>query len=147
MRGLLAIASAFVLVSCQQASEVTVDNAWLRLPAAAENPGAAYFTVTGGSKADTLLSVSTSAALRTEMHESMKGDHGMMEMKPITDIAIPANAKLAFEPGGKHIMLFSISPNVKAGEEVPLSLSFASGKKVDVSAKVVTTGESAPAHR
>jgi copper(I)-binding protein len=139
--GLIAVA---MLAGCQQPAETKVDGAWVRLPAAAERPGAAYFTIQGGSTADTLLSVTTPAALRTELHESIKGDKGMMSMKPIADIAIPAGAKIAFAPGGKHVMLFSIGPNVKPGDRLPLALAFASGKRIEVQAQARAPGDLAP---
>ena len=139
LAGIVALAS---LSACQPA-ETTVDGAWVRLPAVAGQPGAAYFKIRGG-KADTLVAVSAPFALRTEMHESMKGDHGMMSMAPAKDIAVPAGGTLTFAPGGKHVMLFSVGPNVKPGDTVPVTLSFASGKKIEAPAKVVGAGDPAP---
>jgi copper(I)-binding protein len=139
--GLLALVA---LSACAPKGELKADGAWLRLPAVAGQPGAAYFALQGGAKPDTLLAVTTPAALRAEMHESMKGDHGMMAMAPLKDVALPAGEKLAFAPGGKHVMLFSIGPAVKPGQKVPLTLSFASGATLHLEAKVVGAGEAAP---
>ncbi|RYD86408.1 MAG: copper chaperone PCu(A)C [Sphingomonadales bacterium] len=144
MRAILGIVSLALLSACQQPAELKADGAWVRLPAAAGRPGAAYFTVHGGDKADTLLNVTTGAALRTELHESMKGDHGMMAMAPIKDVAVPARGTLAFAPGGKHVMLFDIGPRVAAGTRIPLKLSFAGGKTLEVQAMVVNAGDPAP---
>jgi copper(I)-binding protein len=137
--GIVAVAS---LSACQPA-ETRVDGAWVRLPAVAGQPGAAYFTIHGG-KADTLVAVSAPFALRAEMHESMKGDHGMMSMAPIKDVPVPAGGKVAFEPGGRHVMLFSIGPRVKPGDTVPLTLAFAGGRKIEVQAKVAGAGDPQP---
>lgn len=138
--GIVAVAS---LSACQPA-ETKADGAWVRLPAVSGQPGAAYFTVQGGKQADTLVAVAAPFALRAEMHESMKGDHGMMSMAPVKDIAVPAGGAVAFAPGGRHVMLFSVGPNVKPGDTVPLILSFASGKKIEAPAKVVGAGDPAP---
>lgn len=132
------------LAACGGPAEVAASDAWVRLPAVSGQPGAAYFTVTGGSDADTLVGVSSPAALRTEMHESMKGDHGMMSMAPVAQVAIAPGATVAFAPGGKHVMLFDIGPAVKVGDKLPLALSFASGKRVEVQAQTVGAGASAP---
>lgn len=140
LAGIVAMAS---LAACQQA-ETGVDSAWVRLPAVAGQPGAAYFTIHGGAQADTLVAVSAPFALKAEMHESMKGDHGMMSMAPVKDIPVPAGGTVAFAPGGKHVMLFSVGPNVKAGDTVPVTLSFASGKKIEAPAKVVGAGDPQP---
>ncbi|MBX3563677.1 MAG: copper chaperone PCu(A)C [Sphingomonas sp.] len=144
MRPVLGIVSLAILSACQQPAELKADHGWVRLPAAAGRPGAAYFTVHGGDKADTLLAVSTPAALRTEMHESMKGDHGMMAMAPIKDVAVPARGTLSFAPGGRHVMLFDLGPRVTAGQRIPLRLAFAGGKTLEIQAMVVGAGDAAP---
>lgn len=145
MRLIPAIVAVAALSACSPGGEVAADRAWVRLPAVAGQPGAAYFTMHGGATADTLLAVGTPAALKTELHESMKGDHGMMAMAPLKEVALPAGGEIAFAPGGRHVMLFSIGPAVKAGGTVPLTLSFASGKTLSVDAKVVGAGDPPPA--
>lgn len=145
MRGFSGIVAVALLAGCQQqAAETKVERAWVRLPAVADRPGAAYFTILGGSKGDTLLEVSTPVAVRAELHETI--DHaGMKSMQPVRDVAVPAAGTLAFAPGGKHVMLFDLDPAVKAGDAVPLALTFAGGRKVEVQAKVVGPGDPAPA--
>jgi len=146
------VAAMALLAGCQQASEVGADRAWVRLPGVAGRPGAAYFTIHGGAKPTTLVAVSAPFAIRAEMHESMPDmsmpmDHGMgsaMTMAPVKDVAVPANANVAFAPGGKHVMLFDIAPRVQSGDTVPLTLQFADGRKIEVKAKVVGAGEAEP---
>jgi len=143
MRVVAGIVAVVTLSACQPA-ETKADDAWVRLPAVAGQPGAAYFSIRGGAQPDTLVAVSAPFALRAEMHESMKGDHGMMSMAPARDIPVPAGTTITFAPGGKHVMLFSVGPNVKAGDTVPVTLSFASGRKIEAPAKVVGAGDPAP---
>lgn len=131
--------AAIALAGCQQA-ELSVEDAWVRLPAAQGRPGAAYFTVRGGGQATSLLAVSTPAAIRTELHE-MKHEGGMMTMQEMKDVPIPAGATVKFEPGGKHIMLYDISPSVRAGTKVPLRMAFADGKTVEVEAELRAPGQ------
>jgi len=145
MRGFVAIAVVAFLAGCQQApKDVTADSAWVRLPAVAGNPGAAYFTLRGGTKDATLLSVGAKFAVRTELHESMKGHEGMMTMAPVKDLPVPAGGTVAFEPGGKHVMLFDIAPTLKPGEKAPLTLTLSDGKTITVDAIVVGAGDPAP---
>lgn len=126
------------LTGCQQA-ELGASDAWVRLPAVTGRPGAAYFNVQGGGQATSLLAVSTPAAIRAELHE-MKHEGGMMTMAEMKDVAIPAGAIVKFEPGGKHVMLYDISPSVRAGIKIPLRLAFADGKTVEVEAEVRAAG-------
>ncbi|UZK65977.1 copper chaperone PCu(A)C [Sphingomonas sp. M1-B02] len=137
------VALALLVGACQQPAELKVEDAWVRLPAVAGRPGAAYFTIQGGDTPDTLLAVATRAALRVELHET-SDQNGLKAMRPIRDVAIPAAGTVAFAPGGKHVMLFDLGPNVKAGERIPLALSFAGGKRLEVQAMVVGAGEMPP---
>lgn len=140
MRSLVAVmAAAVALAGCEQA-QLGVEDAWVRLPAVSSRPGAAYFTVKGGADATSLLAVSSPAAVRTELHE-MKHEGGMMTMSPLKDVAIPAGATVRFEPGGKHVMLYDISPEVRAGGKIPLRLAFANGKTVEVEAELRAPGQ------
>lgn len=145
MRGLIGIVAASVaLAGCQQKAEVSADGAWVRLPAVAGNPGAAYFTIHGGSSPVTLLAASAPFAVRTELHESMKGHSGMMSMAPVKDVAVAPGATVKFEPGGKHVMLFDIAPTLQPGTRAPLTLSFADGRKLEVQATIVGAGDPEP---
>lgn len=145
MRRFTGIVVAGLLVAgCQQKAEVKADGAWVRLPAVAGNPGSAYFTVHGGTEPATLLAVSAPFAIRTELHESMKGHAGMMSMAPIRDVAVAPRATISFAPGGRHVMLFDIAPTLQPGTKAPLTLSFADGSKLEVQAVVVGAGDPEP---
>lgn len=145
MRGLLGVVALALVAGCHQApAELGVDGAWVRLPGVIENPGAAYFAIHGGDKPVTLVKVSAPFAVRTELHESMKGAGGMMSMKPLGEVAVPARGEVDFAPGGKHVMLFDVSPRLQPGERVPLTLSFADGRTIEVKAVVVGAGDPEP---
>lgn len=135
----VAVMAAVTLAGCEQA-QLGVEDAWVRLPAVSSRPGAAYFTVKGGADATSLLAVSSPAAVRTELHE-MKHENGMMTMSPLKDVAIPAGATVKFEPGGKHIMLYDLSPELRAGGKIPLRLAFANGKTVEIEAELRAPGQ------
>jgi copper(I)-binding protein len=138
-----AILACAMLTSCGQPATLDASGAWIRLPAVAGRPGAAYFTLHGGTDPMTLVKASTPAAIRSELHESTEAG-GVMKMAAIRDVPLPAGGTLAFAPGGKHVMLFDIAPNVRAGDTVPLYLSFAEGKRLTVPAKLVAAGEEPP---
>ena len=145
MRALAGVTAMALLAACQvQPAEPAVTGAWVRLPAVRENPGAAYFTLTGGNDADALVAVGTPIAVRTELHESTQGGMSMMTMTPLKSAAFPAHGTLAFAPGGKHVMLFDVSPHVQPGDTVPLTLSLAGGRQLQAQARVVAAGDPAP---
>ncbi len=85
-----------------------------------------------------LVKAESSAAATVEIHE-MKMKDGVMEMKAVGAVEIPANKMVELKPGGFHIMLFKVTKAINKGDIVPLKLTFeATDKKiftVDVSAK------------
>lgn len=135
---------ALLLGGCGKIGSAEVEDAWIRLPAVQGHPGAAYFHLRAGKDAEVLLAVSTPAAIRSELHESMKMDGGMMTMAPLKQIAVRAGHSLTFAPGGKHVMLFDVSPSLKAGTTATLVLKFADGETLETKAKVVGAGDRAP---
>ncbi|MGL6042885.1 MAG: copper chaperone PCu(A)C [Sandaracinobacteroides sp.] len=134
---LLAIALlAPIMLSQPAAAEAAaphVTDAWVRLPAASGRPAGGYFTAHGTSAADMLVAVTSPKAERIEMH-SMTMDGGVMRMRAETGFALPAGGELKLAPGGNHLMLFGLAPDVKPGSKLPLTFSFKSGSKVTLDA-------------
>lgn len=138
------VLGAFLLGGCGAAPQPAVDGAWVRLPAVAGRPAAAYFTLKAGEQPMTLLSIRTPAALRTELHESMKGHAGMTTMTPLPQVDVPAGGTLAFAPGGRHAMLFDVNPALKPGGTTTLTLAFADGRTIEAKATLRGAGDAAP---
>lgn len=146
MRPFAAMSVMLVLAACQQSTPkaASVDSAWVRLPAIAGRPGAAYFTIHGGAVEDRLMSVGSPQAIRAEMHD-MSMDGGVMKMAAIEGgLAVPAKGDVAFTSGGKHVMLFDISPQALPGGKMTLTFTMASGQKLETEAAVVAAGDEEP---
>jgi copper(I)-binding protein len=147
---LVALFIALALAGClAQSQDVTVDNVWIRLAAVPGQPAAGYFTLHGAATDDKLIAVHNENAIKVELHESMTGmpdmnGMAMSEMKPLTAVPVPAGSKIIFAPGGKHVMLFGLSPAVKRGSTTQLTLVFKSGLQVAENATVVAAGDAAP---
>lgn len=137
---LLLVPAVAMLAGCQQPKQVAATGAWIRLAAVPANPSAAYFTLKGGPKDATLTGVSTPAAMRSEMHESMNAG-GMMSMAPLKLVALRAGSEVRFAPGGKHVMLYGLKAT---GGTVPLTFTFADGHTLTTPAKLVGAGDPAP---
>ncbi len=138
---IIAISAALALSACEKPAQLSVSDAWVRLPAVKGQPGSAYFTVHGGMAADRLVLVTADYAVRSEMHESVQAG-GMMTMKPLdAGVAVPAAAEVAFKPGGKHVMLFDLRPDLKPPATMPLNLSFASGTTLTIQATLQMPGD------
>lgn len=139
---LLALAALPALASCEK-REVTVTDGWVRLSPNRDAPSAAYFTVKGGSDATQLSAVGSEVAIRFEIHETVR-ENGMMQMKPLASVDIPANSTVKFEPGGKHVMIWNINPGIKPGQRMDMVFTFANGAQIEYPMSVRAAADSAP---
>jgi hypothetical protein len=133
--GVLIVLAALFVAACAS-GPLTVKDAWAR-PGVAGGNSAVYFVVDNPSgEADTLLSASTSAAAVVELHETMMHSNETMSMQPIKEVPIPAGDKVKFEPGGKHVMLINLPADLKEGDTLQLSLTFAQVGKIELEVPV-----------
>jgi copper(I)-binding protein len=123
---------AIVLLSaCGPEKGIEVHSAWMR-PAAAGGNGGVYFELHNHSSTpDELMGVSSDAAVVAEIHESkLEGD--VMSMNMLTSLPLEANADIAFEPGGLHVMLVNLRQDYKMDDEFTVTLHFKNGEDVTV---------------
>lgn len=111
-------------------SSLVFDNAWVRPPVAGRTVTAAYFDVTnrGETPLDIIGFASDYPGLRVEIHESTE-DGGMMRMRRLARVTIPAKATVSFAPGGKHLMLFGFDGSAS---EVALTATLDGGETLPV---------------
>jgi copper(I)-binding protein len=92
---------------------------------------AAYMKIENkGSQSDVLIAAETDVAGLVELHETVV-ENNMAMMKPLAEgISLPLGSVTELKPGGLHIMLMQLKRELKAGENITLTLVFKSGKKV-----------------
>lgn len=137
-----ALFSLASLAACGDPAPTYVDQAWIRLSPNADSPSAGYFTVHGGDAPVTLRGVLTDRAQRVEMHESLE-QGGMMTMRPVESVEVPAKATVTFAPGGKHIMLWGVNPAAVEQGKMPLTFLFSNGDRIIVDAVIQKPKETA----
>jgi copper(I)-binding protein len=145
VRAALLLGLAFATAACSEKEEgLRVEDAYVRFAPVRTNPSAVYFTIRGGPQDVSLIGVSTEVAIRSEMHETMSGHEGMASMKPVTNVQIPAGSEVKFEPGGKHVMLWSINPGLAPPKSITLTFAFSNGEKLQVNAPLIAAGQEYP---
>ena len=118
------------------ADGLEVENAWAR-PGSENGVSAIYMTLLNGStNADSLLAISSHVAGIVELHESYEREEGMMGMRPVKNVVVPARDVLRLEPRGLHVMLMRLNQELVEGNEVELTLEFAKAGEIKVSAPV-----------
>lgn len=113
-----------------------VQGAWAR-PADSGLVSAAYLVIVNRDTAPVTFAGATSAlAESVSLHETMQmGD--MVHMMPLDSAqVIAANDSLVLAEGGKHLMVTGLRRRLAAGDSLPLTLTFAGNKVLEVSAVV-----------
>ncbi len=148
MTRILAVAAALVaLVPPAQAEDfkrgaVTISCPWVR--ATTVSTTAAYFSIiVNDSAGDTLISASSTAAGRVELH-TVVHDSGVMRMRPLGSIVVARDRPAHLRPGSDHLMLLDLKGPLKAGERLPIVLNFARAGAIVLSVPVVA-GNAPPA--
>lgn len=119
----LVLAMSLLLSACGAEKGIEIREAWARPAAQGEN-GAIYFVIHNDMReADELTGISSDIAEAIEVHESMlNGD--VMQMHQLESVPLPADAEIAFEPGGLHVMLVGIKNDLEIGDQVEITLHF-----------------------
>jgi len=126
-----------------RAGDLAIDHPWARATAPQAQNGAAYVTVTNhGSTADRLVEARSPVAATVELHTHDVDSEGVMRMRQVEAIDLPAGAATALRPGGLHVMLIGLEDRLVEGERFPLTLVFeaAGAIEVEVQVEAVTFG-------
>jgi copper(I)-binding protein len=111
---------------------IEIHHPWTR-PAKAGMNGVGYLTLVNvGAKPVRLLMVQSPAARAVTLHQtSVEG--GVSSMREVTDgLRIEPGARVAFAPGGYHLMLMGLTRAQAPGGKVPLTLVFDGGRRIRI---------------
>ena len=132
-------------VSLAAQAQVTVKDAWVRATVPQQKATGAFMQLQSAQDAK-LLSAQSPVAGVVEVHE-MSMDGGVMKMRAIPSLALPAGKVVELKPGGYHVMLMDLKAQVKDGDTVPVTLVVEGkdGKRQSVELKVPARTGPAPA--
>jgi copper(I)-binding protein len=142
---LVLIGVGIVLAHAAPAPAITVGTPWMRATPGGVTVGAGYLTITNhGSQPDKLVSVSTPVAATVKPHRTIEKD-GVSRMVAIKGgVAIPPGKTVTFAPAGFHLMLMGLKAPLKAGQHVPVTLTFAYAGPITVDFAVAGIGATQP---
>jgi len=136
------------LIAAPALAQVTITDAWVRGTVPGQKVTGAFMNLTSAADA-TLVAASSPAAKIVEIHE-MAMDGGVMKMRAVDKVALPAGKSVALKPGSYHVMLIDITQPLAEGQTVPVTLTFVGkdGKKttqeVKVPVRALTAATGAP---
>lgn len=140
------LALLFIMTHSLMAHEFKVGDIEAVHPWSRETPygakvAAGYVKIVNhGSESDRLVSAAGEIAGRTEIHEMAVDNKGVMTMRPIEGLDIPAGGEVELKPGGFHIMFLDLKDAKKKGETFAGSLTFEKAGTVDVEFTVDAIG-------
>ncbi|MGE5338917.1 MAG: copper chaperone PCu(A)C [Gemmatimonadota bacterium] len=117
-KGWLLLAAAWI--AAPALAQVDVTGAWARATVPGQMGTGAFMTLTSKDGAR-VIGVATPVAGVAEIHE-MKLEGGVMRMRAIDALDLPAGKPVELKPGGYHVMLLDLNRALKPGERIPLSL-------------------------
>ena len=121
-------------MSLHVSAQTVVDDAWVRATVPGQPSTGAFMHITSSTDSK-LVEVRSPVAKYVQIHES-KMTNDVMSMQPVASVALPAGKSVAIEPEGYHVMLIDLVNQVKAGDQVPLTLIVEDSKGVKESIEV-----------
>lgn len=104
------------------------------LPPGTPNTAAFMVLKNDADQAVKLVAVSSPAAGRAELHTHLH-ENGVMKMRQVESIEIPARGEVVLKPGSLHIMLFEIG-TLSEQTPMPLTLTLDDGQQLALSLPV-----------
>lgn len=130
MRELLIIMTVCFSVSAH--AQVSAKNGRIRLMPPGWKSTAAFVTLKNeGKKNLEVVSAKADFAKKIELH-THKVEDGVMRMRQVDKMTVPANGELVLKPHGNHLMIFGLKSDLKEGSKQKIQLTFSNGKSAEV---------------
>jgi copper(I)-binding protein len=125
----LSLIALLLMTGVANAAPLDINDAWFRaLPG--KLPAGGYFTAQNNTRRDIAIAGASSDACGMLMIHQSSNKGGMSGMDMVEKVTVPAGAKVAFAPGGYHLMCEA--PKMKIGARVPVLLNLSDGTAVAV---------------
>ncbi len=123
----VSVAIIFATTSSAQRAEKNaatpiITDAWVKTTVPGGSVSAAYMNIKSAMPMK-LVNAESSIAGIVEIHD-MKMNDGVMEMKALDAVIVPADKLVALAPGGMHVMLMKVKKPINKGDKVRLTLTF-----------------------
>ena len=141
-----AVSALCLLPAAGMATEIIISDAYARVSRPNAPVGAAFMEISNtGATDDRLISVSSDAAKRTELHTHIDQGDGVMKMTEIDGgIPLPAGATHTMVRGGDHVMLMGLEAPLEQGAAVTVTFTFEEAG--DIVVEIPVDNERKPDH-
>ena len=126
-RFLMTLAALSLLATSLQIAaqgSLSVVDPYARAVPPGQTNSAAFMAIENpGDEPRALVGADSSASAVVELHTHLHED-GMMKMRRVERIDLPAGETVTLEPGGLHLMLIGLTQDLKPGDELDVTLIF-----------------------
>lgn len=128
--------ATLLTLSTSAIAEVVVQQPFARAVPPGQPNSAAFVSLQNtGSEALQLISANSDAAATVELH-THTNDGGVMRMRKVDQIDLPAGEVTELKPGGLHIMLIGLKQTLAVGDTLDISLNFSDGSSQTITTPV-----------
>ena len=133
---LLALINPGISYAGTATQDIKINDPYARAVPPGQPNSAVFMQLLNTSKNDhAIINASSNASKIVELHTHTH-EGGMMKMRRIDRIDIPANGSTSLQPGGLHIMLIQLHDGLKPGQNISLTIEFEDGSKTTIQAPV-----------
>ena len=109
------------------AAEIAIGDPYARAVPPGQPNSAVFMSLDNRSSDDrALVGAESPVAEVVELHTHLQED-GMMRMRRVERIELPAGERVVLQPGGLHVMLIGLKQNLEPGASVDLTLRYDDG--------------------
>lgn len=135
----MALAVSPVFAEDVQTDNLVISGAFSRATPKMAMTGIGYATISSLGEADRLIGFTSPACERPELHTHIN-DGGIMRMREVEGIDVPAGGEVRLEPGGLHMMLIGLTQQLVEGESISATLIFEKAGEVPVTLEIKGPG-------
>ncbi len=130
-------ASILLLLSSQLwAANISVEQAYVRQMPPTQSITAAFLVIKNATDFDrAVVSAESDIADKVEMHTHLH-ENGVMKMRQVDKIEIPAGGQTILKPGGFHLMLIGLKRPLDLGQMVEINFNLDDGGRMQFQAAV-----------
>ena len=133
---LTGLVSTPLIAATSAADDVTVTDPYVRAVPPGQPNSAAFMQLQNKSTTrHAIVNAESPVSKVVELHTHINED-GVMKMRQVKQIDVPAQGKTILKPGGLHVMFLGLKSELKPDQLVPVTLIFEDGSKTTIHAKV-----------
>ena len=125
-----------ILFAATAAENMMIVDPYVRAVPPGQTVSACFMQLKNNSSmAHAIVKASSDVAKVVELHTHTH-ENGMMMMRQVEKMDIPANGETTLQPGGLHIMLIGLHNELKLDQKVSITLEFEDGSEKQIEAPV-----------